>query len=119
VSRLAVETPTYLIVAHQGRASLPGRGGYQISTDLGRAYRHGCHAQIFFLRDGVLIYFLEIKEFKARATNFLNPFNGRAAVHGVIGLFIFQVTKGRPSAVPKNAAKFGVGGIDMQAHHDG
>jgi hypothetical protein len=94
-----------------------GVGGHQISTDLGSAYRHGSHAQIFFLRAKLLIYFLEIKEFKARATDFLNPINGRAAAHAEIGLFISHGPRAAVSQSKKRREIQG-GGVGMRAHHD-
>lgn len=84
----------------------------------GARYRTGSHAQIFFLRGGGLIYFPEIKEFKASPADFLNPINGARLSLAALTGFIFRRSRCRPFA-RKNAAKFGVGGVGMEARHDG
>lgn len=108
----------YRMEGRRVEQALQGAGGYQISGDVGRAYRHGSHAQIFFLRRGLLIYFPEIKEFKGQLLDFLNPFNGRAAPRSVIGIFI-SLGGWQALIQSKNVAKFRVGGVAMPAHHDG
>lgn len=78
----------------QGEQTFRGAGGIKSLPVSGARTGVGLTHRFFFLRPELLNNFLEIKEFKARAADFLNPFNRRAAVHCVMGPFISQATAG-------------------------